>query len=106
MSPPTRSIVWLISRAERESDPLNKRSSRKWLTPDSCSGSSRAPTPTQAPAEIDSAPGIRSVATVRPLGRVVIRRSVILQLYGGDRPLPVHETTLMHSPVEDQPMHQ
>ena len=56
--------------------PLNSRCSRKWLTPLSSAGSSREPTPTQTPAATDSAPGTRSVATVRPESSWVIRRSV------------------------------
>ncbi len=57
MSPPTRSTAEAMSRALRASVPLNSRCSRKWETPDSWSGSSRAPTPTHTPVATESAVG-------------------------------------------------
>jgi hypothetical protein len=53
MSPPTRSTACAMSRAERVSLPLKRRCSRKCETPLSCSGSSRAPTPTHAPTHAE-----------------------------------------------------
>src|SRR5215210_5133639 len=73
MSPPTRSTDCEICVADRVSVPLKSRCSRKWLTPATSAGSSRAPTPIQTPIDAARVDGIGSTATVRPDGSRTMR---------------------------------
>ena len=74
MSPPTRSTDCEMSVARaRSAVPLNSRCSRKWLTPATCDGSSRAPTPIQTPIDAVRVELIGSTATVNPDGRSIDR---------------------------------
>ena len=71
MWPPTASICSEMSKAVRVGVPLNTMCSTRWATPLTSARSWRVPTPTQTPRDAVSTWGIVSVATRRPLGRVV-----------------------------------
>ena len=65
-----------MSRAVRVPVPLNSRCSRKWVEPSMPGASSREPTPTQNPMDTPRVPGIFSVITRTPPGRMERRTSL------------------------------
>ena len=62
-----------MARASRRSVPLNIMCSMKCEMPSSSPGSSRAPLRTQTPSASERRSGMRSVSSVSPEGRTVLR---------------------------------
>ena len=76
-----RSKSRLTSSAVRRSVPLNTMCSRKWLTPISSRGSSRAPVFTKKPTAAVCESGLVSAITVKPFSRTVCRNSKAIRCH-------------------------